>query len=339
MKNILILLFSFFVLVSCAKQKNQDQQTKKVEEKTQEKIEKRYVTIGTGGLTGVYYPTGNAIAKMVNDKDDTYNLKATVESTGGSVFNVNSILNENMDFGIVQSDRQYQAYNGLAEWEKVGPQKDLRSIFSIHGEAVTLVASQESNIQTMMDLKNKKVNIGPIGSGTRQNALDALNFYGLSFENDIQAQGVKPAEAAGFLKDKRIDAFFYTVGHPNGSINEATAQKMKVKIIPISVKDEMLKKYPYYAKVTIPIQHYPDALNQEDIQTFGVKATFCTRENVPEDIVYAFTKEVFENFEEFKKLHKAYSNLTKKDLLNGLSAPTHKGALKYYKEAGLMMMQ
>lgn len=295
-----------------------------------------FVTIGTGGITGVYYPTGGAIAKIVNAKRKEYGIRCTVESTGGSVFNVNAIMAGDLEFGVVQSDRQYQAINGLAEWKDKGKQADLRAVFSIHPESVTLVAAVDSGIKTIADLKGKKVNIGNPGSGQRQNSIDGLTAAGIDYEKDIEAESVKAAEAPGLLQDGRLDAFFYTVGHPSGAIKEATAGARKVQFIPITEVADLLKKYPYYAKSVIPISLYPGAVNDADVNTFGVKATFVTSAKVPENVVYAVTKEVFENFEAFKKLHPAYSMLTKEGMLEGLSAPFHPGAEKYYKEAGLI---
>jgi TRAP transporter TAXI family solute receptor len=294
-----------------------------------------FITIGTGGITGVYYPTGGAIAKIVNKKRDVYGIRCTVESTGGSVFNVNAIMSGDLQFGIVQSDRQFQAINGLAEWEDKGKQDDLRAVFSIHPESVTLVAAVDAGIKDIRDLKGKRANIGNPGSGQRQNAIDALETVGLDYKTDLQAEGIKASESAGLLQDGRIDAFFYTVGHPSGSIKEATSGMRKVRFASITGIDTLLEKYPYYAKSFIPIDLYPGAENEKNVDSFGVKATFVTSAKVSDNVVYAITKEVFENFEEFKTLHPAYENLTKENMLEGLSAPIHFGAMKYYKEAGL----
>jgi len=302
---------------------------------TPAKAETKFVTIGTGGITGVYYPTGGAIARIVNNKRDVYGIRATVEATGGSVFNVNAVMSGDLDFGVVQSDRQYEAVNGLAEWKEMGPQKDLRAVFAIHPESITLVAADDANINTLQDLKGKQVNIGNPGSGQRQNSIDALTNAGINPEKDLTAHGVKAAEAPGLLQDGRIDAFFYTVGHPSGAIQEATAGRRKVHFVPITGVDKLLEEHPYYAKATIPVQLYPNATNKEDVETFGVKATFVTSAKVPDEVVYAVTKEVFENFDEFKQLHPAYAVLTKENMLEGMSAPLHPGAYKYYQEAGL----
>jgi TRAP transporter TAXI family solute receptor len=311
----LALIFGFSLLISCGPGE---------EAKTEEKAaaggpaKTTFVTIGTGGITGVYYPTGGAIARIVNKKKEKYGIRATVESTGGSVFNVNAVMAGDLEFGVVQSDRQYQAINGLAEWKDKGKQEDLRAVFSVHPESITLVAAVDAAIEKIEDLKDKRVNIGNPGSGQRKNSIDALSAVGIDYKTDMTAESVKAAEAPGLLQDGRIDAFFYTVGHPSGAIKEATAGARKVRIVPITGPGL-----------------YPGAQNDADVETFGVKATFVTSAKVPENVVYAITKEVFDNFVDFKNLHPAYAVLTKENMMDGLSAPLHAGAEKYYKEAGL----
>lgn len=296
-----------------------------------------FVTIGTGGVTGVYYPTGGAISRMINKKFETYKIKATVESTSGSVFNINAVMNGDLEFGVAQSDRQYQAYNGLAEWREGGRQTDLRSVFSIHPEAITLVASEESAIRDIADLKGRRVNLGNPGSGQLQNSKDVLAAVGIG-EEEISAEYVKAVEAPGLLQDGRIDAFFYTVGHPAGNIKEATSGRIKVRIIPITgpTIESMIAERPYYAEAVIPKEFYPAALNEEDIETIGVKATFVTSSGVSDEVVYAITREVFENLDDFRELHPAYKVLSERNMLRGLSAPIHPGALRYYRESGLI---
>ncbi|MCK5146052.1 TAXI family TRAP transporter solute-binding subunit [bacterium] len=297
---------------------------------------KTFVSIGTGGVTGVFYPTGGAICRIINNKSAEYGIKATVESTAGSVYNVNAVISGDLDFGVVQSDRQYQAVYGLAEWEDRGPRESLRSVFSIHPEAVTLIASLKSGIKHIEDLRGKHVNIGNPGSGPLQNSRDVLKAFGMT-EDDIRAEYVKAIEAPSLLQDERIDAFFYTVGHPNGNIKEATSGRIKVRIVPIQglARDTLIREMPYYTRTTISHDLYPNAENDRDIESLGVRATLVTSQSVDESIVYAITREVFENFEFFKTLHPAFATLTKADMLSGLSAPIHIGALRYYKESGL----
>jgi TRAP transporter TAXI family solute receptor len=331
---VLALIFGVSFLISCGPDE---------EAKTEKKAaaggaaKTTFVTIGTGGITGVYYPTGGAIARIVNKKKDEYGIRATVESTGGSVFNVNAIMAGDLEFGVVQSDRQYQAINGLAEWKDKGKQENLRAVFSVHPESITLVAAVDAGIEKIEDLKGKRVNIGNPGSGQRQNSIDVLNAVGIDYKSDITAESVKAAEAPGLLQDGRIDAFFTTGGHPRNAIKEATAGARKVRFIPVTGAgiDKIIAENPYYAKAKIPITLYPGAQNDADVETFGVKATIVTSAKVPENVVYAITKEVFDNFEAFKKLHPAYTVLTKESMMDGLSAPLHSGAEKYFKEAGL----
>ncbi|OQX30056.1 MAG: C4-dicarboxylate ABC transporter substrate-binding protein [Spirochaeta sp. LUC14_002_19_P3] len=298
-----------------------------------------FATIGTGGVTGVYYPTGGAISKMVNAKSAEYNLRVTVESTGGSVYNVNAIMSGDLEFGIVQSDRQFQAYNGSADSDWEGkPQEKLRAVFSIHPESVTLLASDESGIKSINDLRGKVVNIGNPGSGQRGNAMDILEAAGIDPMADLKAEGLQASESAGMLQDGRIDAYFYTVGHPSGSFIEATSGSKKVRFVPIEgpAVDALVKANPYYAKSIIPVKaNYPNAVNGADVPSFGVKATLCTSADVSDAIVYAIVKEVFDNLEDFKALHPAYAILKAEDMLTGLSAPLHPGAEKYFMEAGL----
>ncbi len=296
----------------------------------------KFVTIGTGGVTGVYYPTGGAISKMINSKSKEYSIRASVESTGGSVYNINAVLSGDLEFGIAQSDRQFQAFKGIAEWKDKGPQKKLRSVFSIHPEALTCIASVKSGIKKAQDLKGKRVNLGNPGSGQLQNAKEVLSVFGIT-PKDLKAEYVKAVESAGLLQDEKLDAFFYTVGHPNGSIKEATSGRIKVRFVEIAGKelDKLIAKSPFYARAVIDVKNYPSAANKKNTKTLGVKATLITSADVPNDIVYAITKEVFENLDKFKTLHPAYSMLTKKKMLQGLAAPIHPGAAKYYKEAGL----
>jgi TRAP transporter TAXI family solute receptor len=311
--------------------------------KTEEKVAVRapaattFVTIGTGGVTGVDYPAGGAIARIVNQKRDQYGVRVTVRSTAGSVFNVNAIMAGEMDFGLVQSDRQYQAINALAEWKQKGKQQDLRAVFSIHPQFVTLVAAVDANIAKLEDLKGKRVNIGNPGSGGRQNAIDALTAVGIDINSDLVAESVSASEASDLLQQGQIDAFFDTVGHPSGVIKEAAAGARKVRLVPVSGGgiDKLIADSPYYAKATIPIGFYPRAQNNSDVETLGVKATLVTSAKVVDQVVYVFAKEVFDNFEQFKKLHLAFAALTKDSMLEGQSAQIHPGAMKYYKEAGL----
>jgi hypothetical protein len=301
--------------------------------------ESAFVTIGSGDFTGVYFPTGLAIAKMINKTRSQSGIRATVESTRGSVFNLNAILAGYLEFGLAQSDIQYQAVRGLTEWAEKGPQKRLRAVFSIHRESVCLVAAVDADIKDIADLKGKRVSIGNPGSGQYQNAIDALQAAGINPENDIEAEKVKASEAPVLLQENRIDAFFCTVGHPSETLRNATAGKRKIRFMPIAGPgiDKMVADQIYYTKTTVPVaQFYPGAENPVEVKTFGVMATLCTSSKVPDSVVYTITKEVFDNFAEFKRQHPALGDLTEEDMLKGLSAPLHPGAMKYFREVGLL---
>ena len=295
-----------------------------------------FISIGTGSMTGVYYQVGGALMKLVNRGTADHGIKASFQSTGGSVYNINAVLSGDLEFGLAQSDRQYQAVHGQAEWEQTGPQQGLRAICSVHPESVTLVAGVHSGIACLADLKGKRVNIGNPGSGQRGNAIDVLRTAGLDWQKDLHVEGVKASESSKLLQDGRIDAFFYTVGHPAGAITESTAGRRKVRIIPVIGMEKLLADFPYYAQTSIPVGLYPQAENQEDIPTIGVMTTLVTSANVPEDVVYAVTKALLDNLDEFRTMHPAFASLDGKTMVrSGLSAPVHAGALRYFREAGL----
>jgi TRAP transporter TAXI family solute receptor len=300
--------------------------------------EPQFVTIGSGDITGVYYPTGLIIAKMINSKRDVYGIRAAVELTSGSVFNANAVLAGYLEFGLLQSDVQYHAVNGQADWKKKGPQEDLRAVFSIHHESVCLVAAVDAGIETIADLDGKRVNLGIPGSGGYRNAINALESVGLNPRRDIVPKKKKAPEAPQLLQDNRIDAFFCTVGHPSEMLVEAVSGSRKVHFVPITGAgtDKLIADRIYYTKTILPVaKFYPGAENPIDVETFGVSATLCASDRVPDRVVYVITKEVFDNFDHFRRRHPAFATLTKKGMLDGLSAPLHPGAVRYFKEVGL----
>jgi TRAP transporter TAXI family solute receptor len=294
-----------------------------------------FITIGTGGITGVYYPAGGAIAKMVNRKADVYGIRASAESTGGSVYNINAVAAGDLEFGIAQSDRQYQAWHGEGEWEGT-PQAHLRAVFSLHPEIITLVAADESGIESLAGLSGKRINIGNPGSGARGNAIDVLTAAGLNWETDIKAENLAASEAPTMIQDGRIDAFFYTVGHPSGAIQEVTSGRRKVHFVPITGLDDLVARSPYYAKTQIPVDLYPMATGEGPVESIGLMTTVITSADVDEEVVFAVVNEVMEHLEEFKTLHPALGQLMAEGMLAGHAAPFHPGAERYYKKKGLL---
>ena len=298
--------------------------------------EQTFVTIGTGGVTGVYYPTGGAICRLVNKGKKEHHIRCSVESTGGSIYNLNAIAGGELDMGVAQSDWQYHAYNGTSKFEKDGANKDLRAVFSVHPEPFNIVARADAGIKNFSDLKGKRMNIGNPGSGSRSTIEVVMDKYGWTKDDFKLASELKASEQSAALCDNKVDAIVYVVGVPNGSIKEATTACDAVMVNVTGKEiDELIADNPYYRKATIPGGTYRGT--DEDTTTFGVGATFVSSSKVPEEVIYQVVKAVFENFDDFKKLHPAFANLKKEEMVkDGLSAPLHAGALKYYKEVGLI---
>jgi len=298
--------------------------------------ETKFVTIGTGGVTGVYYPTGGSICRLVNKGRKSHGVRCTVESTGGSVYNINTIREGELDMGVAQSDWQYHAYHGTSKFKDAGKFSGLRAVFSVHPEPFTVVARKDSGIRNVADLKGKRVNVGNPGSGQRGTMEVLMAAMGWTMKDFALASELKAAEQSKALCDNKIDAMVYTVGHPNGSIKEATTSCDTVLVnVTGSAVDKLIKDNDYYRAATIPGGMYRG--NPKDTKTFGVGATFVSSTRTSANTVYHVVKSVFENFDAFKKLHPAFSVLKKKEMVrDGLSAPLHDGAAKYYKEAGLI---
>ena len=295
-----------------------------------------FITIGTGSVTGVYYPTGGAICKLVNKDRKEHNVRCSVESTGGSIYNVNTMRAGELDFGIVQSDWQYHGYNGTSKFEEQGPYKKLRAVFSLHTEPFNIIARTDAGINGVEDLKGKRVNIGNPGSGDRATMGVVMDAMGWTNKDFKLASELKGSERSQALCDNKIDAFVYVVGHPNGSIKEATTSCDAKLISATGPKiDQIVADNPYYAKSTVPGGMYKGT--DSDVNSFGVAATLVSSTDVSDDVVYALVKSVFENFDTFKRLHPAFANLKPEDMVkDGLSIPLHPGAVKYYKEAGYL---
>ena len=295
-----------------------------------------FVSIGTGGVTGVYYPTGGAICRLVNKDRKEHGIRCSVESTGGSIYNINTIRSGELEFGVAQSDWQYHAYNGTSKFADAGPFTDLRAVFSVHPEPVTILARRDSGIDNITDIPGKRFNIGNPGSGTLGTWEVIEETMGWDRSDLALAAQMKSSETAGALCDNSIDGYFWLVGHPSGLTAETVAS-CDAKIVP-AVSPEitaLVESKPYYRFATIPGGMYPG--NPDDIQTFGVGATFVTRADVSEEAVYRVAMAVLGNLDDFRKLHPAFANLKAEEMIHdSLSAPLHPGAIRAYKELGLM---
>ncbi|MAW88330.1 MAG: C4-dicarboxylate ABC transporter substrate-binding protein [Phyllobacteriaceae bacterium] len=298
--------------------------------------EQQFISIGTGGVTGVYYPTGGAICRLVNKNRKEHGIRCSVESTGGSVYNINTVRAGELEFGVAQSDWQYHAYNGTSKFEDQGKWEGERAVFSVHPEPFTLIVREGSGIAKFEDLKGKKVNVGNPGSGQRATMEVVMDAFGITMDDFALAAELKGSEMAQALCDGKIDAMIYTIGHPAAAITEA-ATTCDVNLVSVEGDPitKLVEENPYYRTATIPGGTYKGT--DEDVTTFGVGATFITSADVSEEVVYTVVKAVFDNFDDFKKLHPAFSNLKEEEMIkDGLSAPLHDGAAKYYKERGWM---
>lgn len=295
-----------------------------------------FVSIGTGGVTGVYYPTGGAICRMMAKTRSEHGIRCAVELTGGSVYNVNAVRSGELEFGVAQSDVQYKAVHGEGSLADAGPNPDLRSVFSIHPEPFTVVARADAGITNFEDLQGKRVNVGNPGSGQRDTMEVVMNAMGWTMDSFALASELQAAEQSQALCDNNIDAMVYTVGHPSGSIQEATTACDAVLVnVTGEAIDGLVAANPYYRTATIPGGMYRG--NDADTATFGVGATLVTSAAVSEETVYQLVKAVFEDIDGFRGLHPAFANLDPKQMANdGLSAPLHPGAERYFREAGLI---
>jgi TRAP transporter TAXI family solute receptor len=296
--------------------------------------QQKFMTIGTGGVTGVYYAAGGAICRLVNKDRAKHGIRCSVESTGGSVFNVNTIKAGELDLGFTQSDVQFNAVKGVGQFKDSGAVGDLRAVFAVHPEPFTVVSRKEANITKFEDFKGKRFNVGNPGSGTRASMEELLGAMGWKMGDFSLASELKADEHGPALCDGKVDGFFYAVGHPSANIQDPTTS-CAAKLVSLTgpAVDKLVADKPYYAKVTIPGGLYPN--NPQPTNTYGVMATVVASAKTPADTVYATVKAVFDNFDEFKKLHPALANLSPESMVkDGLSAPLHEGAARFYKEKG-----
>ena len=296
--------------------------------------QQKYLTVGTGGVTGVYYAAGGAICRLVNKDRAKHGIRCSVESTGGSVFNINTIKAGELDLGVAQSDVQYKSAKGLGQFKEAGAYGDLRAVMSLHPEPFTVLSRKEANIKSFADFKGKKFNVGNPGSGTRASLEELLAAMNWKLSDFALASELKADEHGPALCDGKIDGFFYGVGHPSANIQDPTTT-CGAKLVSLTgpAVEKLVNEKPYYGYASIPAGLYPN--NPQETKTYGVLATLVSSSKVPADTVYVVVKAVFDNFDEFKKLHPALANLKPEEMVkNGLSAPLHEGAARYYKEKG-----
>ncbi|MET1415710.1 TAXI family TRAP transporter solute-binding subunit [Roseibium sp. HPY-6] len=297
--------------------------------------EQHFITIGTAGVTGVYYPSGTAACKIVNLDRAQHGVRCSVESTLGSISNINQIRSGELDFGFAQSDWQHHAYLGTSVFEDEGPFEDLRSVLFLHPEIATIVVREGSPYRSLDDLKGARVDTGGAGSGSSASwraLIEDLDWSGPDRQNFSNRNSSELAEA---LCSDEIDAYFQLIGHPAALIEE-TQGLCDIRLVGIesTAVTRFVGEQPYYMTATIPADLYQLA---EPVGSFGVVATVVTSAEMPEEIVTALVAAVHENFDSFKTLHPALNRLSNEDLvLLDATAPLHPGALTYFESRGLL---
>jgi len=291
-------------------------------------------SLATGGTTGTYYPLGTAFAKVITEYVDGVEVEA--RSTGASVANINLIKDGQADLAFVQNDIAYYAYNGVTlDAFKDKPVKNIRGIMALYPEHIQIVTLAGSGINSVADLKGKKVAVGAPGSGVEANAKQILEIYGLTFDDLALADHVSFKDAVAKLKNNQLDAAFLTAGYPTAAVKELASTKA-IKLIPID--DEHAKmlseKYPFYVQDVIPAGTY-EGLN-EDVKTVAVKAIMIGRADIPDDIVYKMVKAILDHKDEIAEAHAKGKLIGGQNAVDGMSIPWHPGAEKYFKEAGLL---
>ncbi len=297
-------------------------------------IQAEEIAIGTASRAGVYFQVGQAICRLLNAETAQHGVVCKALPTDGSIDNLRQIRAAKRQLGIVQSDWQYHAVNGTGTFEAVGPDTDLRALFSVHGESFTVVARRDAGIESFDDLKGKRVNIGNPGSGQRATLEVLMAAKGWDKNVFSLANELSASEQSLALCHDRVQAMVYVVGHPNASVAQAV-NLCDALIVPVTgpVVDRLLADNPYYARAQVPGGAYKG--NPKPVGTFGVKATVVASTKLSPDTAYLLVKTVFENLDDFKKQHPAFANLEAADMIkDGLSAPLHDGALRYYREKG-----
>lgn len=293
--------------------------------------QKTNLILATGGTSGTYYPFGGAIAQIFNTK--IANMNVTAQATGASVENLKLIGKKEAELAIVQNDMTDYAFKGL-ETFKDGKIENVRAIATLYPEVIQIVASVDSGINTISDIKGKKFSVGAPGSGVEANARQILDVLGMTY-NDFNANYLSFAESGDAFKDKHIDGFLFTSGIPNAAIQDITATtELKYVSIPDDIIGKLIQKYPFFTAYTIPAGTYKGQTS--DVKTVAVNATLVVGAEVPEKVVYDLTKALFDNQPELAAAHAKGKLLSIDNAVKGVSIPFHPGAEKFYKEKGAM---
>lgn len=297
-----------------------------------------FLTIGTGNTTGVYYSAGHAVAKVYNPSAVEHGFRLDAEASNGSVDNINKVLEGTWEFGLAQADMLFKAQEGLAPWQGT-PHKNLRAVAGLYTEAVLFVTRADDNIRTLADLRGKTLNIEAPGSSDHENALLILEAAGLDPQTDLTIREEMTVDASELLKKGDIDAYIFTVGHPNMAIRQDVVSGRKIRLVPVDppLVEEFTRKRPFLTKTRVNTAYYPGLDDQGDIYTLGVKAILFTKADTPDATVTAVVSELIDNFDRFRRQHPALAEVELNELGRDTVVPLHPGAEAAYRQHGLML--
>lgn len=296
------------------------------------RADSRILTLGTGGVTGLYYPAGGAICRLVNLSRQEHGIRCALRSTLGSVANLQGVMAGTLDVGISEAGQLDNGYYGRGGFGQPAP--ELRTLVGLFPEYISILARRDSGIRSVSDLKHKRFNRGKAGSSQRVTLDILMQARGWQDSDFAVMEELAPAEQAKALCENRIDATLYVVGQPSGVIKEALRDCDSV-LIGLEQRDidALIAYSPHYQALTLPGSLYSEA--QQDVRTAGVNATLFTRADLPEDAAYAIVHSLFEQFDQFRQLHPAFAPLNAAPMAQiPLAAPMHPGALRYFREKG-----
>ena len=300
------------------------------------------LVMGTGLPGGNYHLFGRLLAQVVNQNTAQTGIRLKPRPTDGSVSNLKGLGEGWLQLGLSQADTAYMAYRGEGPWQKLGPQKDLRTVYKIYTEAVTCVARSGAGIKTGNDLRGKRVALGTEGSGTHGNAVQALSLCWLKPADLSEALLINAPEAMRLMYQNKLDAFFYTVGHPNHTLAKFIKYYGQARLVSFKATGGMIKKFPYYVNYFIWKSDYPGLQNQGDkVDTFGIRSFIMSSDKVPAKAIYEITRIYLANLDYFKEQLKPMRELdpptaqSAQDLTWNVSAPYHKGVDKLFKETDI----
>ena len=330
---LVLFMVSIFAIAGCGENAGNNDPNENNAEGEADAPTVQRLNMGSGWVTGVYYPLAGAMSRIAHEAMD--NISLTVESSGASVVNVKLIGSGDLDMAIVQNDVAYYAYNGLFRDDfKDSPITNMQGLFSLYPEPVQLVASVESGITSPADLAGKRIAIGPLGSGAEVNAMQIIEVYGMTLDDFDAVERLEAGEAADYLKDGRVDAAFFTVGIGASVIADlAVNHDIVVVNIDDAKAEELMELEDFYATATIPGDVYH---NVPEANTIAVVSIVVCHEDLGEDLMYEFVKGIFDNVNTIHDAHAVAGKLVTLDTaLDGMPLDLHPGAEKFFTEVGM----